>query len=326
MSLEALTTEALAAIAAAQDLATLDQVRVQFTGKKSQLAEQSKSLGKMDPEQRKVFGAQIHAVREAITAALTERQTELQKAALEQKLASEMIDITLPGRGQTVGSIHPVTQVQERICQFFTKAGFLVATGPEVEDDYHNFEALNIPGHHPARAMHDTFYFDVNHLLRTHTSGVQIRTMETQQPPIRIVCPGRVYRNDSDQTHSPMFHQIEGLYVAKKTSFAELKGLLVNLLNEFFEKDLKVRFRPSYFPFTEPSAEVDIMDERGKWLEVLGCGMVHPNVLRAAGIDPEKYTGFAFGLGVERFAMLRYGINDLRMFYQNDVRFLRQFA
>ena len=206
MSLEALTTEALAAIAAAEDLAALDQVRVQFTGKKSQLAEQSKSLGKMDPEQRKVFGAQIHAVREAITAALTSRQAELHKAALEQKLASETIDITLPGRGQQVGSIHPVTQVQERICQFFTKAGFTVATGPEVEDDYHNFEALNIPGHHPARAMHDTFYFDVNHLLRTHTSGVQIRTMETQQPPIQIVCPGRVYRCDSDQTHSPMFH------------------------------------------------------------------------------------------------------------------------
>ena len=241
-------------------------------------------------------------------------------------MASETIDITLPGRGQQVGSIHPVTQVQERICQFFTKAGFTVATGPEVEDDYHNFEALNIPGHHPARAMHDTFYFDVNHLLRTHTSGVQIRTMETQQPPIQIVCPGRVYRCDSDQTHSPMFHQIEGLYVAENTSFAELKGLLINLLNEFFEKDLKVRIRPSYFPFTEPSAEVDIMDERGRWLEVLGCGMVHPNVLQAAGIDPEKYKGFAFGLGVERFAMLRYGVNDLRMFFQNDVRFLRQFA
>jgi phenylalanyl-tRNA synthetase alpha chain len=249
MSLEALTTEALAAIAAAQDLATLDQARVQFTGKKSQLAEQSKALGKMDPEERKVFGAKIHAVREAITGALTTRQAELQKVALEQKLASEVIDITLPGRGQSVGSIHPVTQVQERICQFFTKAGFTVATGPEVEDDYHNFEALNIPGHHPARAMHDTFYFDVNHLLRTHTSGVQIRTMETQQPPIRIVCPGRVYRCDSDQTHSPMFHQIEGLYIAENTSFAELKGLLINLLNEFFEKDLTVRFRPSYFPF-----------------------------------------------------------------------------
>lgn len=326
MSLEILTTEALTAIAETQDLAALDQVRVQFTGKKSRLAEQSKALGKMDPEQRKIEGAKIHAVRESINSAFVARQQDLQQQALAQKLASETIDITLPGRGQQVGSIHPVTQVQERICQFFTKAGFRVETGPEVEDDYHNFEALNIPSHHPARAMHDTFYFDATHLLRTHTSGVQIRTMETAEPPIRIVCPGRVYRCDSDQTHSPMFHQIEGLYIAENTNFAELKGLLINLLNEFFEKELKVRFRPSYFPFTEPSAEVDIMDERGKWLEVLGCGMVHPNVLQAAGIDPEKYKGFAFGLGVERFAMLRYGINDLRMFYQNDVRFLRQFA
>ncbi|MDQ8934943.1 phenylalanine--tRNA ligase subunit alpha [Acinetobacter rudis] len=326
MSLEALTTEALAAIAAAQDLAALDQVRVQFTGKKSQLAEQSKALGKMDPEQRKIQGAALHSVREAINAALTAQQTQLQQAALQQKLESEQVDISLPGRGQTLGSIHPVVQVRERICQFFTKAGFVVATGPEVEDDYHNFEALNIPDYHPARAMHDTFYFDATHLLRTHTSGVQVRTMETESLPIRIVCPGRVYRCDSDQTHSPMFHQIEGLYIAENTNFAELKGLLINLLNEFFEKDLQVRFRPSYFPFTEPSAEVDIMDEQGRWLEVLGCGMVHPNVLRASGVDPDKYKGFAFGLGVERFAMLRYGINDLRLFFQNDVRFLRQFA
>lgn len=326
MSLESLQQEALQAIAAADNLQALDQVRVQFTGKKSQLAEQSKALGKMDAEQRKEFGAQIHSVRESIQNALTERQAILQAQALAEKLAKETVDITLAGRGQAVGSLHPVTQVQERICQFFTKAGFQIAQGPEVEDDYHNFEALNIPGHHPARAMHDTFYFDVKHLLRTHTSGVQIRTMETQKPPIRIICPGRVYRCDSDQTHSPMFHQIEGLYLAEKTNFAELKGLLINLLNEFFEKDLQVRFRPSYFPFTEPSAEVDIMDEKGRWLEVLGCGMVHPNVLKAAGIDPEQYQGFAFGLGVERFAMLRYGVNDLRMFYQNDVRFLRQFA
>lgn len=326
MSLENLQKDALQAIADTENIQALEQVRVQFTGKKSQLAEQSKALGKMEPEQRRVYGAELHVVREAIQNALNERQQILQQQALNEKLASETIDITLAGRGQRLGSLHPVTQVQERICQFFTKAGFQIAQGPEVEDDYHNFEALNIPDHHPARAMHDTFYFDVKHLLRTHTSGVQIRTMETQKPPIRIVCPGRVYRCDSDQTHSPMFHQIEGLYLAEKTNFAELKGLLINLLNEFFEKDLKVRFRPSYFPFTEPSAEVDIMDERGRWLEVLGCGIVHPNVLRAAGIDPEQYQGFAFGLGVERFAMLRYGVNDLRMFYQNDVRFLRQFA
>ena len=214
----------------------------------------------------------------------------------------------------------------ERISQFFIQAGFSVAEGPEVEDDYHNFEALNIPSHHPARAMHDTFYFDVHHLLRTHTSSVQIRSMQAGQPPIRIICPGRVYRCDSDQTHSPMFHQIEGLLITEDTSFAELKGLIVQFLNVFFEKELKVRFRPSYFPFTEPSAEVDIMDERGRWLEVLGCGMVHPSVLKNCGIDPERYKGFAFGLGVERFAMLRYNVNDLRLFFQNDVRFLRQFA
>ena len=326
MSLDSLTSDALAAISAAPDLATLDQVRVQFTGKKSQLTELSKALGKLDPEARKSQGAALHQVREAINGALTAKQAELQQAELNAKLASETIDISLPARGQQLGTIHPVTQVIERISQFFIQAGFSVAEGPEVEDDYHNFEALNIPSHHPARAMHDTFYFDVHHLLRTHTSSVQIRSMQAGQPPIRIICPGRVYRCDSDQTHSPMFHQIEGLLITEDTSFAELKGLIVQFLNVFFEKELKVRFRPSYFPFTEPSAEVDIMDERGRWLEVLGCGMVHPSVLKNCGIDPERYTGFAFGLGVERFAMLRYNVNDLRLFFQNDVRFLRQFA
>lgn len=326
LSIDALLQEAQTAIANAEDLASLDLVRVQFTGKKSQLAELSKSLGKMDAEARKTEGAKIHALREQIQEGLNQRQQVLQLQALNAKLATETLDITLPARGQQLGSIHPVTQVLARLTQFFVKAGFTVAEGPEVEDDYHNFEALNIPSHHPARAMHDTFYFDVNHLLRTHTSGVQIRTMENSKPPIRIICPGRVYRCDSDQTHSPMFHQMEGLYVTEKTNFTELKGMIINLLQAFFEKELKVRFRPSYFPFTEPSAEVDIMDERGKWLEVLGCGMVHPNVLQQCGIDPEQYSGFAFGLGIERFAMLRYGINDLRMFYQNDVRFLSQFA
>jgi phenylalanyl-tRNA synthetase alpha chain len=326
MSLDALTTDALAAIAAAHDLAALDQVRVQFTGKKSQLAELSKGLGKLDAEERKTQGAALHQVREAINGALSARQTALQQAALDAQLARETVDITLPARGQTIGSIHPVTQVMERISGFFTRAGFSVERGPEVEDDYHNFEALNIPSHHPARAMHDTFYFDAHHLLRTHTSSVQIRTMEQQAAPIRIICPGRVYRCDSDQTHSPMFHQVEGLVIAKDASFAELKGLIVQFLQVFFEKELKVRFRPSYFPFTEPSAEVDIMDERGRWLEVLGCGMVHPNVLTSCGIDPHEYKGFAFGLGVERFAMLRYDVNDLRLFFQNDVRFLKQFA
>ena len=326
MSLDNLKNEALAAIEGAQDLSSLDQVRVQFTGKKSQLAEFSKGLGKLDPEQKKQQGAAIHAVREAINGALNSKQSDLQQAALNAKLASETIDISLPGRGQAVGSIHPVTQVQERISNFFTRAGFVVESGLEVEDDYHNFEALNIPSHHPARAMHDTFYFDAHHLLRTHTSSVQIRTMETQDLPIRIICPGRVYRCDSDQTHSPMFHQIEGLVITKNTNFAELKGLIINLLNEFFEKELQVRFRPSYFPFTEPSAEVDIMDERGRWLEVMGCGMVHPNVLKSCGINPDEYKGFAFGLGVERFAMLRYDVKDLRLFFQNDIRFLSQFA
>ncbi len=326
MSLDSLTSDALAAISAAPDLATLDQVRVQFTGKKSQLTEFSKALGKLDPEERKSQGAALHQVREAINGALTAKQAELQQAELNAKLASETIDISLPARGQQLGTIHPVTQVIERISQFFIQAGFSVAEGPEVEDDYHNFEALNIPSHHPARAMHDTFYFDVHHLLRTHTSSVQIRSMQAGQPPIRIICPGRVYRCDSDQTHSPMFHQIEGLLITEDTSFAELKGLIVQFLNVFFEKELKVRFRPSYFPFTEPSAEVDIMDERGRWLEVLGCGMVHPSVLKNCGIDPERYKGFAFGLGVERFAMLRYNVNDLRLFFQNDVRFLRQFT
>ncbi|MEY2863732.1 MAG: hypothetical protein RLY58_1439 [Pseudomonadota bacterium] len=326
MSLDALTSDALAAIAAASDLAALDQVRVQFTGKKSQLAEFSKSMGKLDPEARKTQGAALHQVREAINGALNARQAALQQAALDAQLAAETIDISLPARGQALGSIHPVTQVMERISGFFTRAGFSVERGPEVEDDYHNFEALNIPSHHPARAMHDTFYFDAHHLLRTHTSSVQIRTMEQQGLPIRIICPGRVYRCDSDQTHSPMFHQVEGLVIAKDASFAELKGLIVQFLTVFFEKELTVRFRPSYFPFTEPSAEVDIMDERGRWLEVLGCGMVHPNVLSSCGIDPNEYKGFAFGLGVERFAMLRYDVNDLRLFFQNDVRFLKQFA
>ena len=326
MSLDSLTSDALAAISAAPDLATLDQVRVQFTGKKSQLTELSKALGKLDAEERKSQGAALHQVREAINGALTAKQAALQQAELNAKLASETIDISLPARGQQLGTIHPVTQVIERISQFFIQAGFQVAEGPEVEDDYHNFEALNIPSHHPARAMHDTFYFDVHHLLRTHTSSVQIRSMQAGEPPIRIICPGRVYRCDSDQTHSPMFHQIEGLLITEDTSFAELKGLIVQFLNVFFEKELKVRFRPSYFPFTEPSAEVDIMDERGRWLEVLGCGMVHPSVLKNCGIDPERYKGFAFGLGVERFAMLRYNVNDLRLFFQNDVRFLRQFA
>ncbi len=319
-------TDAKALIATAQTSQDLQNVRVNLTGKKSHLTTWSKQLGGLDNEGKKTIGAQLHEVRTAINDSLQHAQNTLAAKALQDKLASESIDITLPARGQTAGNLHPVTQTALRMEGFFRQAGFEIATGPEVESDYYNFEALNIPSHHPARAMHDTFYFDANYLLRTHTSSVQIRTMESGKLPIRIVCPGRVYRNDSDQTHSPMFHQLEGLYVSESTNFAELKGLIHEFLQAFFGRKLTVRFRPSYFPFTEPSAEVDILDERGKWLEVMGCGMVHPKVLSMSGIDPTKYQGFAFGMGIERFAMLYFGVNDLRLFYQNDVRFLKQFA
>jgi phenylalanyl-tRNA synthetase alpha chain len=327
--LKALVQEAQTLVAEAEDLQALEQVRVQFLGKKSRITELSKSLGQMGEEERKARGADLNEAREAITLALNSRRDGLASAALQKQLESERVDVTLPGRGSDFGGLHPVTRVMERIEAFFTGIGFSVASGPEVEDDYHNFEALNIPAHHPARAMHDTFYFDAHRLLRTHTSPVQVRVMSQQKPPIRIICPGRVYRCDSDQTHSPMFHQVEGLVIDEKVSFADLKSLLESFLREFFEEELQVRFRPSYFPFTEPSAEVDIQRKLGKagsWLEVLGCGMVHPKVLENCGIDPEKYSGFAFGMGVERFAMLRYGVNDLRQFFENDLRFLRQFA
>ena len=334
--LHALVSEALAHINAAGDTAALEQARVQYLGKKSQITELSKGMGQLDPEARKAQGAVLNEARNAISGALDARKAMLEAEALERQLAAERIDVTLPGRGQPPAGLHPVTCVMNRITDFFTQAGFQVASGPEIEDDFHNFEALNIPAHHPARAMHDTFYFDAHRLLRTHTSPVQIRTMESRQPPIRIVCPGRVYRCDSDLTHSPMFHQVEGLLIDEHVSFAQLKHVIRNFLQVFFEKDLAVRFRPSYFPFTEPSAEVDMQcvmcDGRGcrvckhtGWLEVLGCGMVHPQVLANCGIDSEKYSGFAFGMGVERFAMLRYGVNDLRLFFENDLRFLGQF-
>ena len=313
-------------ITTAQTPQDLQTIRVVLTGKKSHLTAWSKQLGSLDAEGKKTIGGQLHEVRTQINASLQQAQTDLDNEALQAKLASESIDITLPARGQQAGNLHPVTLTAERMQAFFRQAGFSVATGPEVESDYYNFEALNIPSHHPARAMHDTFYFDANYLLRTHTSSVQIRTMEQGELPIRIVCPGRVYRNDSDQTHSPMFHQLEGLYISENTNFAELKGLIHEFLQAFFGKKLTVRFRPSYFPFTEPSAEVDILAENGKWLEVMGCGMVHPKVLENCGIDSQKYKGFAFGMGIERFAMLYYGVNDLRLFFQNDVRFLKQFA
>src|SRR5690554_3504668 len=331
-NLEALTKQALDAVAAAQDSAALEQVRVQYLGKKGEISALMKNLGSVAPEDRPKMGAIINEAKGQVEQAINSQRQELEAAALEKKLAAETIDVTLPGRGIQEGSLHPVTRTIERLESFFAGAGYEVKEGPEIEDEFHNFEALNIPEHHPARAMHDTFYFDASRLLRTHTSPVQIRTMEAQQPPLRIVCPGRVYRCDYDQTHSPMFHQLEGLVVDKNISFADLKGTLKEFLSAFFERDIVVRLRPSYFPFTEPSAEVDIEwvietpeGTKRRWLEIGGCGMVHPEVFRHVGIDPEEYTGFAFGMGMERMAMLRYGVNDLRLFFDNDLKFLQQF-
>ncbi len=323
-NLATLVDQARSAIAEASDAQALDQIRVQYLGKKGEVTQLLKGLGKLSPEERPKAGDEINKAKEALQQDLNARKADIDTAQLQAKLAAETLDVTLPGRGQSVGGLHPVTKTIQRIEDFFGSIGFSVAEGPEIEDDYHNFEALNIPAHHPARAMHDTFYFNANTVLRTHTSPVQVRTMETDKPPIRIICPGRVYRCDSDQTHSPMFHQVEGLLVDKNISFADLKGILEQFLKAFFEDDVKVRFRPSYFPFTEPSIEVDIDRGDGKWLEVLGCGMVHPKVFEYSGIDPEEYTGFAFGMGVERLAMLRYGVNDLRLFFDNDLRFLSQ--
>jgi len=325
MDLDAIISEAEEQINAAGDVNILDAVRVDFMGKKGRMTELLKGLGKLSNDERPAAGQKINQAKQKIQQLIHARGTLLQTQELNQKLAGEMIDVTLPGRGQSRGGLHPVTRTINRIESFFNELGFSVKTGPEVEDGFHNFDALNIPANHPARADHDTFYFNPDVMLRTQTSGVQIRTMEVEQPPLRIISPGRVYRNDYDQTHTPMFHQVEGLMVDKNVSFAELKGILHDFLNNFFEQDLQVRFRPSYFPFTEPSAEVDVMGKNGKWLEVLGCGMVHPNVLKAVNIDPEVYTGFAFGMGVERLTMLRYEVNDLRAFFENDLRFLKQF-
>jgi len=321
---------ATAEAASAPSLDALDAVRVKYLGKKGALTEQLKNLGKLPAEERREAGRLINSAKQEVTAALELRKAGLEAAQLEADLASAHIDVTLPGRGNGVGATHPITLTMTRIEELFIRAGFEVCDGPEVEDDYHNFEALNIPAHHPARAMHDTFYFGDGTLLRTHTSPVQVRVMESRQPPLRIIAPGRVYRCDYDQTHSPMFHQVEGLLIDKAVTMGDLKGVLQEFLRAFFEQDdLEMRFRPSYFPFTEPSAEVDIrlQSEHGisDWLEVLGCGMVHPKVLANVGIDGENYRGFAFGLGVERLAMLRYGVNDLRLFFENDLQFLRQF-
>ena len=336
-NLAELEKQALQEIEASADPAALDAVRVRYLGKKGLLTEQLKQLGKLPAAERPVAGQEINRVKQLVQAGIDARNIALQADKLSAQLAGEIIDVTLSGRGQHLGGLHPVTITMRRIEALFRPLGFSVAEGPEIEDDEHNFSALNIPDHHPARAMHDTFYFDAHTLLRTHTSPVQVRVMETSKPPLRVIAPGRVYRCDSDLTHTPMFHQVEGLLVDENVSFANLKGLLDEFLRAFFERDdLAVRFRPSYFPFTEPSAEVDIqcvmcsgegcrVCSHTGWLEVLGCGMVHPNVFENVGIDNEKYTGFAFGMGVERLAMLRYGVNDLRLFFENDLAFLGQF-
>ena len=336
-SLENIKAEAVVAIEAASDIAALEELRVSYLGKKGALTGLLKNLGELSAEERPKAGAEINAVKQQLNEQLNARKASLQGAALAAQLAEEAIDVTLPGRRAETGSLHPITRTIQRMETFFSSMGFEVVEGPEIEDDYHNFEALNIPAHHPARAMHDTFYVDDTHVLRTHTSGVQVRTMEAQQPPIRVICPGRVYRCDSDLTHSPMFHQVEGLLIDETSNFGHLKGLLEDFLHAFFERDdLSVRLRPSYFPFTEPSAEVDIQCVKCSgagcrvcshtgWIEVLGCGMVNPKVLEMSGIDPDKYRGFAFGMGVERLSMLRYGIGDLRLNFDNDLRFLAQF-
>ena len=328
--IESLSTQALADIAAATAPDALEALRVGLLGKSGSITTQLKALGALPGDQRKAAGEAINRARDAISEALSARKTALDDAALDARLAGETIDVTLPGRDAARGGVHPVSRTLERITEIFGRLGYELADGPEIEDDFHNFEALNFPPHHPARAMHDTFYFGDGRLLRTHTSGVQVRYMDAHQPPLRMIAAGKVYRSDSDQTHSPMFHQVEGLLVDEHSTFADLKGTLAEFVRAFFERDFEMRFRPSYFPFVEPGAEVDIAwqqpDGSTRWLEVLGCGMVHPNVLRNCGIDPERYTGFAFGLGVERFAMLRYGVNDLRAFFENDVRFLKQFA
>lgn len=324
-ALSELIERAEAEIASAEDLAALDAVRVAYLGKKGELTARMKALGTLSAEDRPAAGQEINRAKQALHGSLESRRTALQDAALARKLAEDAVDVTLPGRGLSRGSRHPVARAMSRIERIFRDAGFGVRSGPEIEDDYHNFTALNIPENHPARAMHDTFYFPGGLLLRTHTSPVQIRSMVEEGVPIRIIAPGRVYRCDSDQTHTPMFHQVEGLVIDRGVSFANLKAVLHQFVESFFERDAELRFRASYFPFTEPSAEVDVSWSDGKWLEILGCGMVHPNVLENIGIDSREFTGYAFGMGVERLAMHRYGVNDLRTFFDNDLRFLRQF-
>lgn len=336
-NLDDILKDAIATFNAIDNPAELEQAKARFLGKSGALTELLKQLGKMPPEERREAGARINEVKEQVEQALLQRREAIRDQQLQAQLAKEALDVTLPGRGAGVGGLHPVTRTLERIAKLFHSIGFDVADGPEIETDFHNFTALNIPEDHPARAMHDTFYLDDRHVLRTHTSPVQVRYMLNHRPPLKAIAPGRVYRCDSDVTHTPMFHQVEGLWVDEQVSFAELKGVLADFMQRFFERDdLKVRFRPSFFPFTEPSAEMDIgcvicggagcrVCSHTGWLEVLGCGMVHPNVFKHVGIDSEKYLGFAFGLGVERLAMLRYGVNDLRLFFESDLRFLKQF-
>jgi phenylalanyl-tRNA synthetase alpha chain len=317
-------------IAAAGTLESLDALRVALLGKSGAITAALKALGALPADQRKARGAEVNRAKERLADAIAARKAQLEKADLDRRLAAGRVDVTLPGRRPARGSLHPITRTLDRIVAIFARLGYELADGPEIEDDWHNFGALNFPPDHPARTMHDTFWFPDGRLLRTHTSPVQIRAAMGRTPPIRLISVGKVYRSDSDQTHSPMFHQVEGLLVGEDVSFADLKGTLAEFVRAFFERDFKMRFRPSYFPFVEPGAEVDIRWDRddgtSSWLEVLGCGMVHPNVLRACDIDPERYTGFAFGMGGERFAMLRYGVEDLRQFFENDLRFLRQFA
>lgn len=324
--LDSIVQDAVLLFAGITDAAQLEQAKARFLGKSGALTDLQKSLGKLAPAERPAMGARFNAAKEQIEKALADQRDRISSAKLEAQLAQEALDVTLPGRGPGTGGLHPVTRTLERMEALFRSIGFEVAEGPEIESDYYNFTALNQPENHPARSMHDTFYLDDGkHLLRTHTSPIQIRYMEKHKPPIKIIAPGRVYRVDSDATHSPMFHQIEGLWIDEHVTFANLKGVVADFLRRFFEReDLKVRFRPSFFPFTEPSAEID-MSFGGGWLEIGGCGMVHPNVLRNVGIDKEKYQGFAFGLGPDRMAMLRHGVNDLRLFFENDLRFLRQF-
>jgi len=335
--LDQIVAEARARIAACEDLAAIEALKVELFGKKGAITALLKTLGGLAADQRREAGARINAARDELAAAMAGRQAALERAELERELAAGRIDVTQPGRGQQPGGLHPVSRARRRIEALFRNAGFSVESGPEVEDDWHNFEALNIPADHPARAMHDTFYFPDGRLLRTHTSPVQVRAMLRDKPPLRMIMPGRVYRCDSDVTHTPMFHQVEGLVVDDGVSFAHLRSVLHHFVEQFFERRLGIRFRPSYFPFTEPSAEVDIecvfcggqgcrVCKSTGWLEIAGCGMVHPNVLRNVNIDPERYTGYAFGMGIERLAMLRYGVNDIRLYFENDLRFLRQFG